>query len=192
MAAYGEAARGLIDGGADIILFETIFDTLNAKAGIVAVEQVFAEKGIRLPVMISGTITDLSGRTLSGQTPTAFWYSVRHSHPFTIGLNCALGAKEMRAHIAEIGRAADAGLRLSQRRSAQRIRRIRRKPGSDGDDARRIRPLGPGQRRRRLLRHHAGAHRRDRQAVEGVAPRSLPEVETKLRLSGLEPFETAA
>jgi 5-methyltetrahydrofolate--homocysteine methyltransferase len=107
IAAYGEAARGLIDGGADIILFETVFDTLNAKAGVVALENVFAEKGVRLPVMISGTITDLSGRTLSGQTPTAFWYSLRHSHPLTIGLNCALGAKEMRAHIAEIARVAD-------------------------------------------------------------------------------------
>src|SRR5665213_1848949 len=105
--AYGEAARGLIDGGADLILFETIFDTLNAKAGIVAVEEVFAESGVRLPRMNSGTITALSGRTLSGQTPTAFWYSVRHSHPFAVGLNCALGAKEMRAHIAEIARIAD-------------------------------------------------------------------------------------
>ena len=105
--AYGEAARGLIEGGADLILFETVFDTLNAKAGIVAVEEVFAETGRRLPLMISGTITDLSGRTLSGQTPTAFWYSVRHGRPLTIGLNCALGAREMRAHIAEISRVAD-------------------------------------------------------------------------------------
>ncbi len=107
VAAYGEAARGLIEGGADLILFETVFDTLNAKAGIVAVEQLFAETGKRLPIMISGTITDLSGRTLSGQTPTAFWYSVRHGRPLTIGLNCALGAREMRAHIAEISRVAD-------------------------------------------------------------------------------------
>ena len=88
--------RGLIDGGADIILIETIFDTLNAKAAIFATEEIFAEKGVRLPIMISGTITDLSGRTLSGQTPTAFWYSLRHARPFTIGLNCALGAAAMR------------------------------------------------------------------------------------------------
>ena len=105
--AYGEQLRGLIDGGADIILIETIFDTLNAKAAIFASEEIFAEKGMRLPVMISGTITDLSGRTLSGQTPTAFWHSVRHAKPFTIGLNCALGANAMRAHLAEMSGVAD-------------------------------------------------------------------------------------
>ncbi|WP_299132383.1 methionine synthase [uncultured Amaricoccus sp.] len=105
--AYGEQLRGLIDGGADVILIETIFDTLNAKAAIFACDEIFIEKGVRLPIMISGTITDLSGRTLSGQTPTAFWHSVRHAEPFTIGLNCALGAREMRAHLAEIAGAAD-------------------------------------------------------------------------------------
>ncbi|WP_457581497.1 methionine synthase [Ensifer canadensis] len=105
--AYAEQIHGLIDGGADIILIETIFDTLNAKAAIFATKEVFAEKGIELPVMISGTITDLSGRTLSGQTPTAFWHSVRHAEPFTIGLNCALGANAMRAHIDELSSVAD-------------------------------------------------------------------------------------
>ncbi|PLP58872.1 methionine synthase [Mesorhizobium loti] len=105
--AYGEQLRGLIDGGADIILIETIFDTLNAKAAIFACEEIYAEKGVRLPIMISGTITDLSGRTLSGQTPTAFWHSVRHAQPFTIGLNCALGAAAMRPHLAELSTAAD-------------------------------------------------------------------------------------
>ena len=105
--AYAEQIHGLIDGGADIILIETIFDTLNAKAAIFACEQVFEEKQIRLPLMISGTITDLSGRTLSGQTPTAFWYSLRHAKPFSIGLNCALGANAMRAHLAEISSVAD-------------------------------------------------------------------------------------
>ncbi|WP_439273219.1 methionine synthase [Pseudochrobactrum sp. HB0163] len=105
--AYAEQINGLIDGGSDIILIETIFDTLNAKAAVFACEQVFAEKGIRLPLMISGTITDLSGRTLSGQTPTAFWYSLRHARPFTIGLNCALGANAMRAHLAELSNVAD-------------------------------------------------------------------------------------
>src|SRR5690606_9816627 len=105
--AYGEQLRGLIDGGADIVLIETIFDTLNAKAAIFAAEEIFAEKGIRLPVMISGTITDLSGRTLSGQTPTAFWHSVRHAKPFTVGLNCALGAAAMRPHLAEISAVAE-------------------------------------------------------------------------------------
>ena len=106
-AAYGEQVRGLIDGGADLILIETIFDTLNAKAAIFACEEVFAERGVHLPLMISGTITDRSGRTLSGQTPTAFWHSVRHARPFSVGLNCALGAAAMREHLEEISGAAD-------------------------------------------------------------------------------------
>ena len=106
-AIYEEATRALIEGGSDLILIETVFDTLNAKAAIYAIETVFAETGRRLPVMISGTITDLSGRTLSGQTPTAFWHSVRHARPLTVGLNCALGAKEMRPHLAEMARVAD-------------------------------------------------------------------------------------
>ncbi len=105
--AYGEQLRGLIDGGADIILIETIFDTLNAKAAIFACEEIFAERQVRLPVMISGTITDLSGRTLSGQTPTAFWHSIRHARPLTVGLNCALGAAAMRPHLAELSAVAD-------------------------------------------------------------------------------------
>src|SRR5580693_2939319 len=105
--AYGEQIRGLIDGGADILLIETIFDTLNAKAAIFACFEAFAERGFQMPLMISGTITDRSGRTLSGQTPTAFWHSVRHSRPFSIGLNCALGASAMREHLAEISAAAD-------------------------------------------------------------------------------------
>ena len=105
--AYGEQARGLIDGGVDLLLVETIFDTLNAKAALFAIAEVFEERGAALPVMISGTITDLSGRMLSGQTPEAFWNSVRHARRCSIGLNCALGAKEMRAHIAELSRVAD-------------------------------------------------------------------------------------
>src|SRR6202142_4516135 len=105
--AYGEQIRGLIDGGADILLIETIFDTLNAKAAIWACFEAFAERGFHMPLMISGTITDRSGRTLSGQTPTAFWHSVRHSRPFSIGLNCALGAAAMREHIEEISNSAD-------------------------------------------------------------------------------------
>ena len=105
--AYGEQLRGLIDGGAELVLIETIFDTLNAKAAIFACFEAFAERGVRLPLMISGTITDRSGRTLSGQTPTAFWHSVRHAGPFCVGLNCALGASAMREHLAEIAAAAD-------------------------------------------------------------------------------------
>jgi 5-methyltetrahydrofolate--homocysteine methyltransferase len=100
--AYGEQIDGLIEGGSDLILIETIFDTLNAKAAVFAAFEAFARAGKRLPIMISGTITDASGRTLSGQTPTAFWHSVKHARPFSVGLNCALGAAAMRPHIAEI------------------------------------------------------------------------------------------
>ena len=105
--AYGEQVRGLVDGGVDALLIETIFDTLNAKAAIFACKEATEERGVRVPVMISGTITDRSGRLLSGQTPEAFWNSVVHAAPLSIGLNCALGAKEMRAHIAELARVAD-------------------------------------------------------------------------------------
>ncbi|MGZ4454065.1 MAG: homocysteine S-methyltransferase family protein, partial [Nocardioides sp.] len=107
VAAYADATRGLVDGGADIIIIETIFDTLNAKAAIFAVEQVFAEYDRRWPVIISGTITDASGRTLSGQVTEAFWDSVRHAQPIAVGLNCALGAQEMRPYIEEMARVAD-------------------------------------------------------------------------------------
>jgi len=97
--AYAEQVRGLLDGGAQLLLVETIFDTLNCKAALYAIDEVFEEKQKKWPILISGTITDASGRTLSGQTPEAFWISVRHARPFSVGLNCALGAKEMRAHI---------------------------------------------------------------------------------------------
>ncbi|SDY55632.1 methionine synthase (B12-dependent) [Modestobacter sp. DSM 44400] len=107
VAAYLEQANGLVDGGCDVLLVETIFDTLNAKAAIFALETLFEERGRRWPVMISGTITDASGRTLSGQVTEAFWHSVRHVDPLLVGLNCALGAKEMRPYIAEISRIAD-------------------------------------------------------------------------------------
>src|SRR5271169_2654678 len=106
-AAYGEQAKGLLEGGADILLLETVFDTLNARAALYAMAELFEARGGSVPVMVSGTITDLSGRMLSGQTPEAFWISVRHAAPFSIGLNCALGAKEMRAHIADLSRIAD-------------------------------------------------------------------------------------
>jgi 5-methyltetrahydrofolate--homocysteine methyltransferase len=106
--AYREATDGLIDGGADVIMVETIFDTLNAKAALFAVEEAFEARGARLPVMISGTITDASGRTLSGQTAEAFWYSLRHSRPLSIGLNCALGARDLRAHVDMLAQVADA------------------------------------------------------------------------------------
>src|SRR5690349_22969091 len=105
--AFKVQVRGLIDGGCDLLLLETIFDTLNAKAGIVAIEEVFDQKAVRLPLMISVTVTDRSGRTLSGQTVDAFWVSVAHAKPFSVGINCALGARDMRPYLAELARLAD-------------------------------------------------------------------------------------
>ncbi len=108
MATYSEATRALVEGGVDLVLVETIFDTLNAKAALFAVRQVMDELGVDLPIMVSGTITDASGRTLSGQTVEAFWNSVRHARPTVIGLNCALGAKQLRPYVEELSRLADA------------------------------------------------------------------------------------
>ena len=105
--SYSDAAVALLEGGADLFLIETIFDTLNAKACIFALLELFDNQGESRPIMISGTITDLSGRTLSGQTPDAFWYSVRHANPISIGLNCALGAAEMEQHVAQLSQIAD-------------------------------------------------------------------------------------
>jgi 5-methyltetrahydrofolate--homocysteine methyltransferase len=107
VAAYREAADALIDGGVDLLLVETVFDTLNAKAALFAIDDTFARRGAGLPIIVSGTITDASGRTLSGQTPQAFWYSVRHVRPLAVGLNCALGAALMRPFIAELSRVAE-------------------------------------------------------------------------------------
>jgi 5-methyltetrahydrofolate--homocysteine methyltransferase len=129
-ATYADATRALIKGGADLIMIETVFDTLNAKAAIFAIEQVFAELGERLPVWISGTITDLSGRTLTGQTVEAFWHSVRHAAPFAIGLNCALGPKELRPYVADLSETAqtlvsahpNAGLQIGNRLRHDRLR----------------------------------------------------------------------
>jgi 5-methyltetrahydrofolate--homocysteine methyltransferase len=189
-AAYGEQARGLIDGGAEILLIETVFDTLNAKAAIFAIETLFEERGIRLPVMISGTITDRAGRLLSGQTPEAFWISIAHARPFSVGLNCALGAREMRAHIDAIGRVADtlicaypnAGLpnefggydespefmarMLGEFAEAGLVNVI---GGCCGTTPEHIRQIAA--------------------AVADKKPRQVPALPRRLRLSGLEPFE---
>ena len=107
VAAYGEAVDGLVDGGVDLLLVETVFDTLNAKAALFAIDESFERRGARLPIIVSGTITDASGRTLSGQTTEAFWNSVRHARPLAVGLNCALGAALMRPYIEELSRVAD-------------------------------------------------------------------------------------
>ncbi|GLK78829.1 hypothetical protein GCM10008174_05700 [Methylopila turkensis] len=191
--AYGEAARGLLDGGADLLLVETIFDTLNAKAAIFAIEELFAERGIRVPVMISGTITDLSGRTLSGQTPTAFWNALNHARPISFGLNCALGAKEMRAHVAELSKVANtlicaypnAGL-------PNEFGLYDESPEAMGELVGEFASSG-------LVNIVGGccgttpAHiAAIAQAVKGKAPRKVPDVAPKMRLSGLEPFELTA
>lgn len=105
--AYTEAVRGLLDGGADLLMIETIFDTLNAKAAIFAIEEEFDRREARWPVLISGTITDASGRTLSGQTPEAFYHSVRHADPLGVGFNCALGADQLKKHVEDLARVAE-------------------------------------------------------------------------------------
>lgn len=182
--AYSEQIRGLVDGGADLLLIETIFDTLNAKAAIFAAQEIFAEKGTVLPIMISGTITDLSG-----QTPTAFWYSVAHAAPFSVGLNCALGAQAMHPHIRELSQSADTlicaypnaglpnafgGYDDSPEKMAADLALFAREGlvnivgGCCGSTPDHIRAIAEG--------------------MQDFAPRSVPEIAPLLRLSGLEPF----
>jgi 5-methyltetrahydrofolate--homocysteine methyltransferase len=187
--AYAEAAQALFEGGADLLIVETIFDTLNAKAALFGIDRVFEARGERLPVMISGTITDLSGRTLSGQTPTAFWYSLRHAKPLTIGLNCALGAREMRAHLAELSRIADtlvcaypnAGLPNEFGLYDESPEYMASLVGEFAE-AGLVNIIG-GCCGTTPPHIHAIAER-----VKGIAPRKVPEIAPLLRLSGLEPF----
>jgi 5-methyltetrahydrofolate--homocysteine methyltransferase len=187
--AYREAALGLIEGGADILLIETVFDTLNAKAAIYALEEAFDEVGTRFPIMISGTITDLSGRTLSGQTAQAFWNSVAHAKPFSIGFNCALGAREMRQHIAEVGRIADTRVCAFPNAGL---------PNEFGlyDESPDYMAELVGEFAKSGLVNIVGGccgttpdHiAAIAKAAKGVAPRAIPTIEPLLRLSGLEPF----
>ncbi|WP_114423352.1 methionine synthase [Nocardioides houyundeii] len=189
VAAYTTAARGLLDGGADLLFIETIFDTLNAKAAIFAVETVFEELGRRWPVVISGTITDASGRTLTGQTTEAFWNSVRHAKPLLVGLNCALGAKEMRPYVAELSRVADTFISAYPNAGL---------PNAFGeyDEAAAETAAVVGEFAEAGLVNLVGgccgttpAHiAAIAGAVAGKAPRVVPEIEPALRLSGLEPF----
>lgn len=188
--AYGEQIDGLIDGGADLILIETIFDTLNAKAAIFACEERFLAKGIRLPVMISGTITDLSGRTLSGQTPTAFWNSVRHAKPFAVGLNCALGADAMRPHLQELSGVADTFI------SAYPNAGLPNEFGQYDQSPEEMAELVAGFAEEAIVNVVGGccgstpAHiAAIAEAVKGRAPRAPAEHRPFMSLSGLEPFE---
>ena len=189
VAAYVEATEGLLDGGADIILVETIFDTLNAKAALFAVEEVFAARGLRVPVMISGTITDASGRTLSGQTTEAFWTSVMHARPFSVGLNCALGAKELRAYVQELSRIADC--RVSVHPNAGLPNEMGGYDETPGFTAAILKEFAESG----LVNIVGGCcgttpdHiRAIANAVRDVAPRTIPTPPPVLRLSGLEPL----
>lgn len=188
---YTESIRGLIDGGADILLVETIFDTLNAKAALFAIDQFFVDHGVHVPVMISATITDASGRTLSGQTPEAFWNSISHARPLSVGLNCALGAELMRPYIEELSRVAgiyvsahpnaglpnplaETGYDESPEYTASLIKEFAQSGfvnivgGCCGTTPAHIKAIAD--------------------AVDGIAPRPLPDIPKKLRLSGLEPL----
>ncbi|MEZ5485243.1 MAG: methionine synthase, partial [Lysobacteraceae bacterium] len=187
--AYIEAADGLIDGGADLLMVETVFDTLNAKAALFALDEVFERRGARLPVMISGTITDNSGRTLSGQTAEAFWYSLRHSRPLSIGLNCALGAKDLRPHIASLSQIADCAISIHPNAGL---------PNAFGgyDETPEMMAETLGEFARDGLLNLVGgccgttpAHiRAIANAVEGITPRTPPSPDPQTRLAGLEPY----
>ena len=189
VTAYIESTEALIEGGIDTIMVETVFDTLNAKAALFAIQVVFEQQGFELPIMISGTITDASGRTLSGQTPEAFWNSVRHSKPFSIGLNCALGPKELRPHLLEISTVADTlvsshpnaglpnefgGYDLDPDTMAETIAEFASAGllnivgGCCGTTPEHIRVIAD--------------------AVANIKPRLIPEIAPACRLSGLEPF----
>jgi len=187
--AYAEAARGLIEGGADILLVETIFDTLNAKAAIFALEQVFDSDGVRLPVMISGTITDASGRTLSGQTTEAFYNALRHARPISIGLNCALGPEQLRQYVEELARISDTNVSAHPNAGL---------PNEFGQY-----DLGPEEMARHISEWAESGFlnivggccgttpdhiRAIADAVSNTSPREIPEISPHCRLSGLEPL----
>ena len=188
--AYGEQINGLLDGGVDLLLVETIFDTLNAKAALYAIAEITEARGIDVPVMISGTITDKSGRLLSGQMPEAFWNSVKHARPITIGFNCALGAEDMRAHIADMGRVADtlicaypnAGLPNEFGQYDESPEYMARLVGDFARDG--------------LVNIVGGCCGTTPDHIAAIAaavaphrPRVVPTIKPRLRLSGLEPFE---
>ena len=189
-AAYEEALRGLVEGGVDLIMVETVFDTLNAKAALFAIESFFEDAEMRLPIIVSGTITDLSGRTLSGQTPEAFWYSICHAQPLAVGLNCALGAKDLRPYIDALSRVADvpvvcypnAGLPNEFGGYDDTPEFMAEVLGSFASDG--------------LVNIVGGccgttpAHiKAIADSVRSISPRHSPEIPRRLRLSGLEPLE---
>ena len=190
VATYGQATSALLDGGAHLIMVETVFDTLNAKAALFAIDCVAQERGIDIPIMISGTITDASGRTLSGQTTEAFWHSVRHAKPISIGLNCALGAAELRPYLQTLSKIAECFISVHPNaglpnqfgeydQSAAEMALVIKEFGSEG-----------------LFNIVGGCcgttptHIRTiKDAVTGLLPRDVPEAPKSLFLSGLEPLE---
>ncbi|UVL22221.1 methionine synthase [Pseudomonas donghuensis] len=186
---YIEATRGLIEGGADLILIETIFDTLNAKAAIFAVQQVFEEDGVELPIMISGTITDASGRTLSGQTTEAFWNSVRHANPISVGLNCALGAKDLRPYLEELS--TKAGTHVSAHPNAGLPNAFGEYDETPAEMAVVVEEFAASG-FLNIIGGCCGTTPGHIQAIaEAVAkypPRAIPDIPKACRLSGLEPF----
>ena len=190
--AYGEQVHGLIEGGVDVLLVETIFDTLNAKAAGFAILRVFEELGRELPIIISGTITDLSGRNLSGQTPEAFWYSMRHLEPFAIGMNCAFGAEQLRPAVAELAAIADtlvcaypnAGLPNEMGEYDQTPEEMSALLGEWAESG--------------LVNIIGGCCGSTPDHVRAIAaavaphqPRSIPTIAPRMQLSGLEPFTLA-
>jgi 5-methyltetrahydrofolate--homocysteine methyltransferase len=187
--AYATQARGLIEGGVDIILIETIFDTLNAKAAGFAVEQIFDEMGVKLPIMLSDTITDLSGRNLSGQTPEAFWYSLKHLRPFSVGLNCSFGAEQLRPAVAEIGAVADTLISVYPNAG------LPNEMGEYDETPKHMAGLLEQWANDGLINIVGGCCGTTPQHIRAIAeavakypPRHVSEVPHKLRLSGLEPF----
>ncbi|MCB5363602.1 methionine synthase [Pusillimonas sp. CC-YST705] len=191
VVAYTEQLNGLLDGGIDVVLIETVFDTLNAKAAIFAVESVFEERGERLPVMISGTVTDASGRILSGQTVEAFWNSVRHARPVTIGLNCALGAALMRPYVAELSKISDTWLCVYPNAGLPNPMAETGFDETPADTSSLLYEFGQAG----LVNVVGGCcgttpdHiRAIVKLMTGLPPRQVPEIPVKTRLSGLEPL----
>ena len=198
--AYLESARALVEGGADILLIETVFDTLNAKAAIWALRTLFEERGEELPVMISGTVTDAAGRTLSGQTPAAFWYSVRHARPLAVGFNCSLGAEGIVRYVEEVARLADCA--VSVHPNAGLPNEMGQYDDSPENMARILRSLAAKSASREEGARGGGVNivggccgttpehiRAIAQALRDVAPRMRPKTDRITRLSGLEPLE---
>jgi 5-methyltetrahydrofolate--homocysteine methyltransferase len=189
VGCYAECVRGLVEGGVDLLMVETVFDTLNCKAALFAIDDYLTRHGLHVPVMVSGTITDASGRTLSGQTTEAFWNSVSHARPFSVGLNCALGAKDLRPYIEELAKVADVNTSLHPNAGLPNaFGEYDESPEYTASFLKEFAEAG-------FLNIAGGccgttpAHiKAVVDALKGIAPRKIPSIEKKLRLSGLEPL----